>query len=282
MKTTSRTGLGECGQSSAVARPTRSEGRGQKKCPKGPPFAYVYSKKFEKKLSQGGGSVGFFSPPPRFEGRPWPPAPPPPLNAPLILRGAAQRFPMALWDVPDISSRRSTAREEKILSLWNRMEIVCLCLYDKVRCSTVINSMSPVEDYMNFQSVSHEKWMKKWIRNWWNKQKRSTILSDIVIRRAKTRLSSDTHASSLAAATVHPAVPRLHLFIHTRTYSTYNTAHSKCKDEENTCKDEENTCKDEEKYDRSWRKKTCAVVFILHELRMHIQVLAVPMLHCEK
>ena len=38
------------------------------------------------------------------------------------------------------------------------------------------------------------------------------------------------------------------------------------------------TCKHEEKYDRRWRKKACPVVFILHELRMCIQVLAVPML----
>ena len=102
---------------SSVARLTRFEGRGHKKkfqrvppclcflkkVPKGPPFAYVFWKNFQRvppllmffeKISKGsplclcflkkfqkqiikGGSIGFFSPPPRFDGEgamaPWPP-----------------------------------------------------------------------------------------------------------------------------------------------------------------------------------------------------------------
>ena len=59
----------------AVARLTRFEGRGHKKFPKGPPFAYVFEK-IQKQIFKGG-SIGFFSPPPRFDGGPWPPGPPP-------------------------------------------------------------------------------------------------------------------------------------------------------------------------------------------------------------
>ena len=84
-----------------VARLTRFEGRGHKKVPKGPPFAYVFLNKFQRvppllmfseKSSKGsplclcflkkiqkqiikGGSIGFFSSPPRFDGGPWPPGP---------------------------------------------------------------------------------------------------------------------------------------------------------------------------------------------------------------
>ena len=58
----------------SVARLTRFEGRGHKKVPKGPPFAYVFWK-ISKQIIKGG-SIGFFSSPPRFDGGgAWPPAP---------------------------------------------------------------------------------------------------------------------------------------------------------------------------------------------------------------
>ena len=75
----------------AVARLTRFEGRGHKKASKGPPFAYVFWKnfqrvppllmffwkKFKNKLSKGG-VLAFSHLPFDFTGGPWPPAPPPP------------------------------------------------------------------------------------------------------------------------------------------------------------------------------------------------------------
>ena len=80
------TWMNELGQRISVtlwARLTRSEGRGHKKFPKGPPFADVYWKNFKKNYQRGGGVLAF-SPPPRFGGvEAWSPAPPPPLNAPL-------------------------------------------------------------------------------------------------------------------------------------------------------------------------------------------------------
>ena len=70
-------------KSCPVARLTRFEGRGHKKAPKGPPFAYVFWKNFKNKLSKGG-VLAFSHLPLDFTWGPWPPAPPP-LNAPLVM-----------------------------------------------------------------------------------------------------------------------------------------------------------------------------------------------------
>ena len=53
--------------SQAVARLTRFEGRGHKKVPKGPPFAYVFWKNSKTNFQRG--EYWLFSPPSRFEGR---------------------------------------------------------------------------------------------------------------------------------------------------------------------------------------------------------------------
>ena len=80
-----------CSVQRAVARLTRFEGRGHKKVPKGPPFAYVFRKKFRNKLSKGG--VLAFSPLPLdLTGGGHGPLAPPPLNAPLPACGPFIRF----------------------------------------------------------------------------------------------------------------------------------------------------------------------------------------------
>ena len=82
----------KCKGMSSVARLTRFEGRGHKKVPKGPPFAYVFWKNFKNKLSKG--FWLFLTSPSILRGgggmAPWPP----PLNAPLHVIHAIQ---CTLW-----------------------------------------------------------------------------------------------------------------------------------------------------------------------------------------
>ena len=130
--------LGSDRTSRTVARLTRFERRGHKKFPKGPPFAYVFWKKF-KKIIKGGGSIGFSLPRDLTGEGGHGPVPPPPLDAPLIQKptshSRSNRYKKnSVWYV--LNNFQTTIEicfmiysDEIRIRMWNKQKELCIQIW---------------------------------------------------------------------------------------------------------------------------------------------------------